>query len=230
MISNNRTDQEEAKKSGNRFELVYSLPEEILKTYANYQTLEDYNNTCSYENIIEVVNEEELKAKILRENCTPNAKTLSKILDAGWTNLCNYLVNQVYLPNLIDPTHIIYTYTQKYETQVNRFKYLIDDLSTYEKLPIDYKFENLDSNVKIGIKLPDPSFVIEYLSVYCYKDSLKINSIFRSRQRLVRIVDSKTLFDVVESECENNYNPYNNQLEINLVKINKIKKWHSLFK
>lgn len=209
----------------------YKLPDEILEHYAHYKALEEYmGETCNYESIIEDYSEIKLKEKIGRERCIPNWKTLAKILELGWTELGKYLVTEVYLPKLIDPTRTIYTYIKKYETGTRKLNYLLGDLSKYENIQLNYKYENFDDNVKVTVQLPDASYIVEYLSIYCYKDLLKIHGIFRTRNKLVRIKDSKTLFDAIDNECEYNYNSFDHQIEINLNKVNKLKKWTKLFK
>jgi hypothetical protein len=114
------------------------------------------------------------KRKIVQDNCVPSQKTFIKILEAGWSELSGFIVKEIYLPKLIDPTHTLYTYIKKYETQVSKFKYLLDDITNYENYAANYKFENFDTYVKLFVKLPYPIFVVEYLSFYCYKDLLKI--------------------------------------------------------
>jgi hypothetical protein len=208
----------------------FDLPQEITKIYGEHQSLEEYNNTCAYEHLFESFSEKKLNDTIRRENCVPNFKTLQLILEAGWFNLVEHLVQNVYLPKLIDPTHIIYTFLKKFETQTNKLKHLLPDSSKYETLPASYSFDNFDNSIKITLPLPDASFVVEYLTVYCYKDLLKISAIFKARHKYYKFNDSKKLFDLVGGECEHNYNSFNHKLEITFDKLNKLKKWTSLFK
>jgi hypothetical protein len=208
----------------------FDLPKEILEEYSEYQNLEDYNNTCTYENYIDNYNEKTLSESIRAKNCIPNYKTFQLILDAGWFNLTEHLVKNIYLPQLIDPSHTMYTYLKKFESQSGKLKHLLADTTKYEKLPINYAYENFENSIKISIPLPDPSFNVEYLSVYCYKDLFKINAIFKARNKFVKFSDSKKLFDFIDGDCESNYNNYNQKLEITFNKVSKLKKWTTLFK
>lgn len=208
----------------------YDLPKEIYEEFAEYQSLEDYNNTCSYENYFEIYNEKTLSDSIRAKNCTPNYKTFHHILEAGWFNLVEHLVKNIYLPQLIDPSHTMYTYLKKFESQSGKLKHLLEDTSKYEKLPLNYAYENFENSIKISIPLPDPSLNVEYLSVFCFKDLFKINAIFKARNKYVKFSDSKKLFDLIDGDCESNYNNYNQKLEITFNKVNKLKKWTSLFK
>lgn len=209
---------------------AYTLPKEILEHYAEYHTLEEFNNTCTYETIFNGFTEKKLEEKIKRDNCIPNSKTLALILEAGWYNLTKFLVEEVYLKKAVDPTNIIFTYVRQFENSASKLKFLLGDLISYATLSPSYSYDNFDNNVKILIHIPDQSYILEYLSIYCYKDLFKVNSIFRSRNKFYRLVDSKNLFDIVDGECDYSYNSFSHQVEINIIKKNKLKKWTSLFK
>lgn len=214
----------------NETSFLYKLPEEIYENFQEYDLLEEYNKTCSFENVFDSFTEQKLKERIIRENCIPNFKTFQNILENGWVKLYEYLVQHVYLPKLIDPTSAVYTYLKKYETQSGRFKYFLNDTSSYEEIQTNYQYENFDNKIQVTIPLPDASFVLEQLSLYCYKDLLKIKGIFKARHKLYKISESKYLFDMVDGDCEYNYNSFNHKIEISFNKMNKLKKWTSLFK
>ena len=210
---------------------VFRLPEEVYLKYSEYQILEDYNKTCAYEHIFDSFNEKKLEEMIRKDNCIPNIKTLQSILEAGWLNLAEYLVSEVYLPKQIDPTNAIYSYLKKYESQAGKLKYLLNDSSLkYDNLLAAFSYENFQNSIKITIPLPDASFVVEYLSVYCYKDMFKIRGIFKAKHKIFKMNESKKLYDMTEAECEYNYNSFNHKIEITFDKLNKIKVWNTLFK
>jgi hypothetical protein len=214
----------------NETSFLYELPVELYENYQAYHLLEEYNKTCSFEKVFDSFTEQKLKERIIRENCIPNFKTFQNILENGWVSLYEYLVQEIYLPKLIDPTSAVYTYLKRYETQSNRFKYFLNDTSAYEEIQPNYIFENFENKIGLTIPLPDASFVLEHLSLYCYKDLLKIKGIFKSRHKLYKILESNYLFDMVDGDCEYNYNSFNHKIEISFNKLNKLKKWTSLFK
>ena len=208
------------------------FPPEILKEYAEYETLEELDNTktCNYENMIDQYNENYVITKIKQKNCIPDAKTLNMVLETGWEELAQYLVKEVYLAQHIDPTSTIYTFIRNNESKMKTIKNLISDYTKFDKIPINYKFENLDNSVKLLIKLPDPTYAPEYFSIFCQKDLFKLHAIFKSRNKIIRMVDSKTLYDHMEGECQYNFNYFEHQIEVSFNKLSKLKVWDRLFK
>jgi hypothetical protein len=210
---------------------VFKLPDEILKDYAEYKVLEELSaeQTCSMEHNFQMYDENKIVEKIKKDPCIVNSKTFSLILEAGWLNAARHLVQEIYLVKYIDPSHTLYTYINKYESNSSKLKNLLYENISGE-LKTNYSFENSENSVRVIVKLPDSSFNVEYLSVYCYKDLMKINGIFKTRNKLFKIVDSKYFFDLIEGDCQHNFNSYNGEIEIDFQKKNKLKVWNSLFK
>lgn len=207
------------------------IDEEILKHYAYYTTLEEYqNDTCYLEPQIEAYTEDVITKRIKDSGCIPDSKSLSAILELGWEKLAEYLVKDVYLANMIDPSSIMYSYLYKNEGKIKYLRNLIVDVTKMDKLDLTYSFENYDNVVKFYGKLPDASYSVEYFSVFCYKDMLQIHAIFKARNKIYRLKDSRTLYDEMENECEYNYNSFDAQFEFSLNKVKQMKKWEKLFK
>lgn len=206
------------------------FPKEVLDNYAEYMSLDEVKtNLCNLENQMENYDEASFLRKIKILNCIPNPKTLATILDAGWYNVTEYLIKEVYLPNYIDPVSIVYTYAHKTESKLKSMLHLLEN-AKYESLPLVYTFENFDNTIKFKIKLPDASFVSEYISILCYKDMFKLNATFKSRHKLYKLKDTKRFFDLVQGECEYTYNNFENVVQLSFTKVNKFKKWDRLFK
>jgi hypothetical protein len=206
------------------------LPKEVSDNFAEYEALEERKETCNFESQIETMDEDQITRKIKQAGCVPDHKTLSSILDAGWTTLANYIIKEIYLPNFIDPSQSIYAYIHKNESKLKNIQSLTQNFSIYESIIPQYSYENLDNIVKVSIKLPDPTFSPEYYSLYCFKDMLKLNGIFKNRQKSFKIIEKKTFFSQIEGECEYSYNYFSHQFELTLVKAQKFKKWDKLFK
>ena len=205
------------------------FPKEILDKFDEYVSLEDYDKACNLENMIKTNNENIVRTKLLNSDCIPNSKTLNAVLENGWFEIARDLVKEVYLKMKIDPTSALYNFYNKEEGKFNKLKTLISDVK-YETLKPQYDFINFDNSIKLLLKLPDASFIAEYVSVYCYKDMLKINAIFRSKNKFYKHTDKKILYDTIVNDCETNFNSFENNLEITIEKQNKLKKWEKIFK
>lgn len=212
------------------------FPKDILEKYAEYTPLEEYKLVCNYENVIVSNSEESIREKIIqnlsqeKKNCVPDGKSLSAILENGWNNLAEFIIKEIYLPKLVDPTQTIMTFTSKSESKLKSLVQFINLLSNSIEITPKYNYENFDDKIKFNIVLPDASYVPEYISIFCYKDSFKINSVFKSRNKVYRINEQKQFYDFVSGECEYNFNSFNNQIELSFKKLNKMKKWDKLFK
>jgi hypothetical protein len=205
------------------------LPDELLDTYHEYSILEDYNNTCNIETYIESNPVEKIKQKIKDSKCIPDYKSFISILENGWLDLGKELVVNHYLPNSIDPTIPLYSYINKQEGKV---KYLdnINKEHKFEKLNLNYEFESNDNSVSFRAKLPDHGYVLEYYSVFCYKDMFKLNAVFKTRNKMYKFSDSRTFYDGIDGDCEHNFNHFTHQVEVKFNKLNKFKRWESLFR
>jgi hypothetical protein len=215
----------EAKKDS----LESFFPQEVLEKYDEYITLEDYEKACNIENMIKSNDEMFVRSKLLNSECIPDCKSLTAVLENGWYEIAKILVTEVYLKQKIDPTSTLYNYYNKEESKLNKLKTLFADIK-YETLNPQYSFVNFDNSVKLIMKLPDASFIAEYVSIYCYKDMFKINAIFKSRNKLYKHADQKILYDSIVNDCETNFNSYENHLEISMEKQNKLKIWEKAFK
>lgn len=206
--------------------------DEILEKYAEYETLEEIPSykTCNYETQIHDYKQEYVLDKIKLANCIPDSKTFSLSLEIGYHELAKYLVKELYLPKFIDPTQTLYSYINQNEGKLNSIKTFVESLQMATKLNLDYTFENFDNSIKFYITLPDPTYVLEYFTVFCYKDMFCINAIFKHKNKVFKINDNKLLYDLIEAECENTYNYFEYRFEISFNKVSKFKKWEKLFK
>lgn len=212
------------------------FPKEILEKYSEYTPLEEYKQVCNYENILLSFDEELMKEKIIQntsansKNCVPDAKSLAAILENGWNKLAEFIIKDVYFPKLIDPSQSIITFSGKSESKLKSLVQFVNLFSNSANLVPKFNHENFDDKIKFNIVLPDASYSPEYISVFCYKDSFKINAVFKSRNKTYRLSESKQFYDFILGDCEHNFNSFNNQIEFSLKKLNKMKKWEKLFK
>lgn len=209
---------------------------DILEKYAEYVLLEEYTNTCNYEKFIDYADESSLKEKIVfnlsekNKNCVPDSKSLIAMLENGWKELIEFLIKEVYFPKMVDASQTIMSYINKSQSKLRSLVQFLKEYSKSNNLLPEYNYENFDDRIKFTIAFPDASYVPEYISIFCYKDSFKINSIVKSKNKLFRLNESKSFFDKVTGECEHTFNSFNNQIEISVKKLNKLKKWDKLFK
>lgn len=209
---------------------------EILEKFSEYTPLEEYKQVCNYESLITSSDEETIKDKMVQntsantKNCVPDGKSLAAVLENGWNNLAEFIIKDIYFPKLIDPSQTIITFSNKNESKLKSLVQFVNLFSNSANLSPKYNHENFDDKIKFNIVLPDASYVPEYISIFCYKDSFKINSVFKSRNKIFRIYESKQFYDSISGDCEYNFNSFNNQIELSLKKLNKMKKWDKLFK
>jgi hypothetical protein len=207
------------------------LPNELFDNYLEYAALEEYtNNTCNLESFIENNSKLSVLKKVDEIKCIPDYKTFASILENGWTEVAEKLIKNIYLDKKIDPINTLYTYINKIEGKINYFEQSETEQEIHEKLKIGYEFENLDNSINFKVKIPDFSFVLEHYSVFCYKDMFKLHAVFRARNKLYKIQESKQFFDLVDGECEHNYDSFSGTMNMSLNKVNKYKKWGELFK
>jgi hypothetical protein len=206
------------------------FPKDILEKYAEYIPLEEYQQVCNYENNIVSSAEETIKEKIIQnisqntKNCVPDGKSLVAILENGWNNLAEFIIKDIYFPKLIDPSQLILTFSSKSELKLKSLVQFINMFSNSATLSPKYTYENFDDKIKFNIVLPDASYIPDYISIFCYKDSFKINSIFKYRSKVYRINESKQFYDSISGECEYNFNSFNNQIELSFKKLNIMNK------
>lgn len=203
---------------------------EILNEYAEYKVLEEYNPTCNFESQIVTFSEKDMLNKIKSTKCIPDNKSLVAILEAGWTSVAEYLIKDVYLKQHIDPSSTLNIYLMKNEGQMKKMKSMLDTLPTSEPLKLVYSFEDFENIVKFNAKLPDSTYIPEYISLFCYKDMFKVFAIFKSKNKFYSVRDSKKFSSTIEDDCYHNYNSFSNQIEISINKAQKLKKWDRLFK
>jgi hypothetical protein len=207
------------------------LPEELFETYLEYTALEEYtNNTCNLENFIESNPKHVVLKKIEESKCIPDYKSFAAILDNGWTEIAEKMIKNIYLDKNIDPTHTLYTNINKNEAKIKYLQQLDTEQETYEKLRISYDFENFDNSIKFKVNIPDLTYVLEDYSIFCYKDMFKLHAVFRSRNKFYKIEESKQFYDLIDGDCEHNYDSFSGIMNISFNKVNKYKKWIELFK
>lgn len=206
------------------------FPQEIIENFQEYKVLEEIEGTCNFEKFIKQNSKQTIFDKLKSSACLPDANTFKLILGLGWEDLIKYVVQEVYLPQSIDPTNVLYNFINKNEATSRSLKNLLGDLSRSSTLPFTYTYRNFENSVQFVVKLPDPSYVPEYMSIFCHNDMLKLNCVFKSRSKIYRLVETKFFFDQVEGGCEKSYNYFEHQIEISLYKLNKYKTWDKLFK
>jgi hypothetical protein len=209
------------------------LPDEILENYSEYVQLEDFQNTCSIEKQIAEYGEEKLKEYILNQKCIPDLKSFNLILEEGWQELINFIVQDIYLPNLIDPSQPLYVYFNKNLSNIKVFNNLIVDFNSMKNMSVVYSHEvKSDDTIQIKAKIANHNYVPLYTNVFCYKDMLIVTAVFKNKQnQLFRLYDVKHLYDTMSSkECNFSYNYFNFSFEITFQKENKFKVWEKLFK
>lgn len=213
--------------------------EEILAKYAEYTQLEDLDKkqTCNYEMHCKNYDEERTKSAIKnhlknsdKNFCVPDSKSLTAILENGWKNLSEYLIKEVYLPKNIDPSIVVHGYINSSHSKLKTISQVLKDFRNSKNLKIKFIFENYENSIKANMVFPDASYTPEYLSIFCFKDSLKINGIIKSRNRVFKIEENKRLYDEIEGSCKHVFNSFTNSVEINFDKLKKLKKWERLFK
>ena len=207
------------------------LPNELYENYMEYNILEEYsNNTCNLENLIENYPKSKTLNKLEDGKCIPDHKTFSLILDKGWTDIGKLLVDNIYLKNNIDPTNTLYNYISKIDSTVKYLEKHETWNEKYDKIKVSYSFENFDNYIKFKVVLPDLSYILEHYSIFCFKDMFKVSAIFRVRNKLYSIDETKYLFDMIENDCEHEYDSFTNTIKVSLNKLHKYKKWEELFK
>jgi hypothetical protein len=209
------------------------LPDEVLENYLEYVQLEDFQNTCSIEKQIAEYSQEKLKEYILGQKCIPDLKSFNLILEEGWQDLINFIVQDIYLPNLIDPSQPLYVYFNKNLSTIKGLRKQIVDFNSMKNMSLVYSYEEKsDETIEVKAKIPNYTYVPLYTNVFCYKDMLIITAIFKNKQnQLFRLYDVKYLYDTMSSkECTFSYNYFNFSFEINFQKENKFKVWEKLFK
>jgi len=208
---------------------------EILDKYDEYTLLEEYEKVCNYDNLILLSNEETVKQKIVlnneakTKNCVPDNKSFLSVLENGWFELANFIIKDIFFPKLVDPSQILLSYTNKNESKIKVFLQFMNNYGKTSNIDVKYLFENFDEKINFSVVLPDASYSPESISIFCYKDLFKINSVFKSKGKLFRINVSKKLYDHVTGKCEHTFNSFSNQIEVKFDKLNKMKKWERLF-
>ena len=209
------------------------LPDDVLDNFAEYVQLEDFRNTCSIEKQIAQYDEFKLKEYILKEKCIPDLKSFNLILQEGWQNLINFIVQEIYLSNMIDPSQPLYVYFNKNKSTIKVINNLVTDFTLMKNLSLIYSFEEKsEDKVNIKANVPFYNYVPLYTNIFCFKDMLIISAIFKNKQKqLFRIHETKILYDLISNkECTFVYNYFTNSFEISFQKENKFKVWENLFK
>jgi len=216
------------------------FPPEILEKFAEYTQLDELENSqiCNYEKFIANYKEDFVKEKIVqnfknayseKKNCVPDNKSLVAILENGWVNLSEFLIKEIYLPKNIDPSNIVIGYINSSQSKLKSISEKIKDSSKSKKLNVKFSFENFDESIKMNIIFPDASYVPEYTSIFCYKDSFKVNAIVKSRNNSFKLNESKKFFAEIVGNCQYIFNSFSNSIEITFEKAKKLKKWEKLF-
>lgn len=203
------------------------FPKNITDEYASYTTLSNHEETCDMLNVF-ITYPDLIKQKVKETRCVPNVKTLQFLLDEGYIDEVSYLIENVYLPNEVDPSEIVKAWISKVEAlkkNVNQYK----DSINYKKISHKFGFINKDDSVLLVIKLNEADYVAEKIDVFCYRNLLIVNLIFQKKGEMYSIIEEKRLYDEVE-ECHSNYNSFTSEVEVTMKKKFKLKKWDNLFK
>jgi len=204
------------------------FPEEIKEKFAEYTSLAEKTETCNLINLYDSY-PETIFEKTIEKACMPDYQTLILFLEEGQIELVKYLIENVYLPNDVDPSDIINSWISKNEARMRQVASLSTEVNLSE-LKSRYSFINFDNRVSFIVKFQEDGILPDKISVNCYKDSISMNFIFNKKGQKLKFKDSKKLYDEVESNCSYNFNSYGMEVEINLIKKNKLKKWETIFK
>jgi hypothetical protein len=214
------------------------FPKEILEKYAEYTILDDLDSSkvCNYEKYVSSLKEDLVKEKIISNfkkgeqvNCVPDSKSLIAILENGWIDLTEYLIKEIYLPQNIDPSIVVIGYINSSQSKLKSLSQVLKDFSQSKKLQVKFTYDNFDEYIKMYIVFPDASYTPESISIFCYKDSFKITSIVKSRNKIFKLNENKKFFDEIIGNCQFTFNSFNNSIEITFDKAKKLKKWEKLF-
>lgn len=170
-----------------------------------------------------------IEEKIREKECIPDHSTLVYLLEEGKIDIVAKLIENIYLPNEIDPTDSVNSWIGKTEARLRQVNQVLQAID-YKKLTPHYSYINYDNKISMVIKIYEESLVPEKLFIHCYKNMIVFNTIFQKKGERFVVSDKKYLFDEVDGECEYNYNSYGTEIEITINKKNKYKKWDSLFK
>lgn len=211
---------------------------EILEKYAEYTILDELESSkvCNYEKYIGNYLEEFVKEKIYNnfkkendEHCVPDSKTLVAIMENGWMGLTEYIIREIYLPKNIDPSIVVIGYINSSQSKLKSLTQVLNEFSKSKKLQIKYSYENHDDYIKMNIVFPDAGYVPENISMFCYKDSFKVSSVVKSRNKIFKLDENKKFFDEIAGNCQFSFNSFTNSIEITFDKARKLKKWEKLF-
>lgn len=203
------------------------FPKSITDEYASYTSLSSHEETCDLLNVF-ITYPDLIKEKVKETRCVPNTKTLLFLLDEGYADEVTYLIENVYLPNEVDPSEVVKSWISKIETlkkHVNQYKSSIN----YKPISHKYGFINKDDSVLLVIKLNEIDYVAEKIDVYCNRNLLVVNLIFQKKGEMYSIIEEKRLYDEVE-DCQSNFNSFTSEVEVTMKKKHKLKKWDTLFK
>lgn len=203
-------------------------PEEIKEIYAEYTSLAEKEDVCNLVSIF-MNHPNIIEDKIREKACIPDINSLLYLLEEGKIETVGKLIENIYLPNDIDPTDVINSWIGKTEGKIKHMNALIEE-KKYKNLIPKYHFMNFDNKVEMIVKLNEEALVPEKLSINCYKDMLIFSMVFQKKGVKYIATDRKYLFDEVDGDCEYNFNQYGSEVEIDINKKNKMKKWDALFR
>jgi hypothetical protein len=206
------------------------LPDGLFEAYHEYTILEEHEEACNIESYVDSQPLDKVKTKIVDSRCFPHSKSFTAILENGWYDLAKDLVVNSYLKNSIDPTAPLYTQIHKHEAKVKYIESMTKPNLKYEKLNLIFDFENFDNTISFRAKLPDEGYVLEHYSVFCYKDMFKLNAVLNVRNKIYKVSDTRTFYDLIEGDCEHKENKKTFHIDVTFKKMNKYKRWPTLFK
>ena len=203
------------------------FPKSIEEEYAHYTELKNIENGCnlmpSFENFPKLIFN-----TIKEKKCLLNSNSFTYLLNEGLIEEAKYVIENIYLPNDIDPSYEVKNWISKKEGRIRQINKMLSPDIGNSIVKSQYSFINYDNYVKFVIKLND-TYLSEKLTVVCYKNMIIIKGTFFKNNQNYLLNERKRLFDEVEENCDFNYNQFNSELEVTMTKIYKLKKWDSLF-
>lgn len=202
------------------------FPSSIEKDFSFYHSLSEIEGTCDLRNSFENY-PKNILLTLKERKCIPSSSSFIFLLEEGHLEEAKSVIKQVLL-NEIDPSNELKTWLSQKESKVKYIQSLLEEGGNKRKaLQGKYSFINYDNYIKFIVKLDD-NYLSDKLNIFCYKDMITIKANFYLSKGEFLFSDRKRLFDEVEL-CEFNYNQFNKEIEVTMMKVNKMKKWDSLF-
>lgn len=202
------------------------FPKEIEEKYGFYVPLNELENTCDLVHQFENF-PKNCFATIKDKQCILNSQSFTYLLEEGLLEEAKYVIRELYLPNEVDPTYELRNWLSKKEARIKYVSSIINPPLHNKQITGKYSFLNYDNFVKFVLKLDD-NYLTDKLTVLCHKNMLIIRGNFFKSTKQFYLNERKKTYDEIDS-CDFNYNQFKSELEVTIKKVNKLKKWESLF-